>query len=283
VKTYKKIIQGKIKGLRQQYNLGNYCGRCIFDVIEKIEIDHKNPLLFRLPFKNNELSGFIGYKNESLSVFLNSNRTLGYEVFTAAHEIYHLLENQALIKENTVLEEDEKNQRETNEAIADLFAAELLMPAEDISNEFVRLMKSNDLKKPDETLIINLQQQYFVEYKAITKRLMELEKIDDLIEQQLNRILEQRNELFKLSQKLGYSNQLNEPSKVVYLPRTFLKAIEENFKDGNTSYNDLVVLFGYCELTPEYFGYDEDELSDKALALMNKIKLELGSESNGKK
>ncbi|KUO75222.1 MAG: hypothetical protein APF77_11340 [Clostridia bacterium BRH_c25] len=42
-----KIIQNKANLLRQQCNLGNYCGRSIFDIIEKLEIEGNNPLLFR--------------------------------------------------------------------------------------------------------------------------------------------------------------------------------------------------------------------------------------------
>ncbi|NPV44824.1 MAG: ImmA/IrrE family metallo-endopeptidase [Firmicutes bacterium] len=281
--TYKRLIYNRIKRLRQQYNLGNYCGRSIFDVIEKIEIDGENPLLFRLPFMNNRLSGFVGYKKGRFSVFLNSSRTLGYEVFTAAHEIFHLIENTSVIRENTVVEEYETLEKEAMETAADLFAAELLMPEGDITREYERLMKTNGLKKPDETLIINLQQQYFVEYKAVTKRLKEIGIIDEKEETALDRILDKKNELAKLTQKIGYTNQLNEPSKAVHLPRKFLKAIEENFKNGNTTFDDLIVLFGYCNLSPQDFGYEEDELSDGAKALMERIRSQLGSESVGQK
>lgn len=277
MEAYKEIIGEKIKILRHHIDLGNYYGRSIFDVIEKLPIENKYPLLFRLPFKNDGLSGFVGYKNECFSVFLNSNRTLGYEVFTAAHEIYHLLENKSIIKEKTVLEEDETNRStEMSEIIADMFAAELLMPASDISSQYDLLMSSNGFKNPDETLIINLQQQYYVEYKAITKRLRELRKIDEKLEQKLNGILNKDNGLSKLTQKLGFSNMLNEPSKVVYLPKKLLKAVEENFRNGYTSYDDLVVLFSYCDSIPEDFGYEEEDLSEDAKALEAKLRAELG-------
>ena len=281
--AYKNIIYNNIEKLRLQYNLGNYCGRSIFDIIEKIEIDGKTPFLFRLPFNNNDLSGFVGYKNERFSVFTNSSKTLGYEIFTAAHEMYHLIENASIIKQNTVVEEAETIKKEANEIAADFFAAELLMPEADIMKEYERLIKIGPLKKPDEALIINLQQEYFVEYKAITKRLAELCIINDKTEEALNRIIVKKNELFKLTQKLGYSNQLNIPTKKVYLPKELLKAIEANYKNKNTTYDDLVVLFGYCDLSPEDFGYEEDELTDSAKALMDKIKFQLGSESVGEK
>ena len=277
MEAYKEIIQEKIKILRQHIDLGNYYGRSIFDVIEKVRIENKYPLLFRLPFKNDGLSGFVGYKNECFSVFLNSSRTLGYEVFTAAHEIYHLLENKSIIKEKTVLEEDETNRStEMREIIADMFAADLLMPASDISSQYDLLMSSNGFKNPDETLIINLQQQYYVEYKAITKRLKELHKIDEKFEQKLNGILNKDNGLTKLTQKLGFSNMLNEPSRVVYLPQKLLKAVEKNFRSGYTSNDDLLVLFSYCDLMPQDFGYEEDDLSEDAKALEAKLRAELG-------
>lgn len=277
MEAYSELIKEKIKILRQHIDLGNYYGRSIFDVIEKIQIENKYPLLFRLPFRNDGLSGFVGYKDECFSVFLNSRRTLGYEVFTAAHEIYHLLENKSIIKENTVLQEDETSKStEVSENIADMFAAELLMPANDISKQFDLLMSSSRFENPDETLIISLQQQYYVEYRAITKRLRELSIIDEKLEQKLNVILDKDNGLSKLTQKLGFSNILNEPSKVVYLPKKLLKAVEENFKNGNTSYDDLIVLFSYCDLTPQDFGYEEDDLSEDAKALEAKLRAELG-------
>lgn len=280
--AYKGIIYSNINKLRQQYNLGNYCGRSIFDIVEKIEIDGRNPFLFRLPFKNNELSGFVGYKNGRFSVFTNSSKTLGYEIFTAAHEIYHLIENATIIKQNIVVEEVETIKKEASEAAADIFAAELLMPEADILKEYERLMKFIWLKNPDEALIINLQQEYYVEYKAVTKRLKELCIIDSKTEEKLNKILVKETELFKLTKKLGYSNQLNKPAKKVYLPMQLLKAVEANYKSGNTTFDDLIVLFSYCDLSPQDFGYEEEELTDDAKTLAEKIKAQLGSESVGK-
>jgi len=263
---------------------GELCGRSIFNTIEKLKIGGESPLLFRLPFKNAKLSGFAGYKNDQFAVFLNSNRTLGYEVFTAAHEIYHLLEQYSKIKEDTVLQEngDDDSNQEIPEVNADLFAAELLMPEDDISKEFANQLALNSHRVPDESLIVNLQQQYYVEYKAITNRLAELELIGDKVAFKLNEILGKEESLPTLTKKLGYTNELNEPTKIFSLPKRLLKAVDDNYNEGSTSMDDLRVIFSYCDQTPQYFGYKEDELSDQARALMKKIQTELGSESNGK-
>ncbi|MDD2401718.1 MAG: ImmA/IrrE family metallo-endopeptidase [Clostridia bacterium] len=285
------IIQDKANLLRQQYNLGNYCGRSIFDIIEKLEIENSNPLLFRLPFKNNELAGFVGYKNNRFAIYTNTNKTLGYEIFTAAHEIYHIVENRLVLKKNIVLQEEfseeQKEKTENSEILADIFAAELLMPETDIKKEYHRLLNKYRLSTADESIIVMLQQIYFVEYKAVTKRLREIgaNNYNKETENQLNRILLQKNDLPQLTKRLGYSSDLNELSKTkVYLPKVILSMIKENYQRLRTSHDDLIVLFSYAGVVPEYFGYEEDEeLSDVAKTLEEKLKIKLGSDRFGKK
>lgn len=61
-----------------------------------------------------------------------------------------------------------------------------------------------------------------------------------------------------------------------------MKAIEENYKFGNTSFEELETIFGYCDLPPEHFGYEE-QLSEAVIAIMNKIRSKLGSDRDGQK
>lgn len=281
---YNNIIKNRIRELRQQYSLGNYCGRSIFDFIEKFETDRANIVLFRLPFENNNLAGFVGYKNNRFSIYTNTNKVLGYEIFTAAHEIFHIIENSTTIKENVILQENisndgHKNTDEISDILADMFAAELLMPEDDVVKEYNRLLDKNMLKRPNESIIIMLQQEYYVEYKAMTKRLKEIESIefDNHMEDELNKILSSEKELMNLTKKLGYSNDINKPSiNKVYLPKLFLKMTEENYKNSLINFDDLTVLFSYCNLEPQDFGYEEEELTDEAKALEARLKAELG-------
>jgi hypothetical protein len=119
------------------------------------------------------------------------------------------------------------------------------MPEIDILKEYERIININGFESPDESIIINLQQQYFVDYKAITRRLSELNIIDSKAENELNEIDDNKNALLTLTKKLGYSNELNEPSKTITLPRKNLKAVDENYKNKDTSFDDLIVLFSY--------------------------------------
>jgi Zn-dependent peptidase ImmA (M78 family) len=280
---YKEIIAKDISRLRQQYDFGNYWGRSLFDIIEKLKLDsNRDILLFRLPFNISNISGFVGYKNEQFVVFTNTNKNLGHEIFTLAHEIYHLLENENVIREEVIIKELD-DVCDYNDDIADKFAEELLMPESKLKKEYERLLYEDDLTVADEKLIIQLQQLYYVEYKAVTKRLAELGLIGFDRKEKLDEILDEKENLLKLTKKLGFSNDLNVPSREVVLPRKFLKAIEENYKNKNITYDDLIVIFGYGNLKPEFFGYEEENsLSDEAKKFIRQIDEELGSGNVGK-
>jgi len=280
--AYKQIIAKDISKLRQQYDLGNYWGRSLFDFVEKLKLESKRDiLLFRLPFNISNISGFVGYKKEQFVVFTNTNKDLGHETFTLAHEIYHLLENENVIKEEVIIKELE-NDCGYNKGIADQFAEELLMPESKLTKEYERLLDEDNLSLADEKLIIHLQQLYYV-YKTITKRLANLGLIGIDRKEKLDEFFDDKESFIKLTQKLGYNNILNKPSREVILPKKFLKAIEENFRNKRITYDDLIVIFGYGNLKPDYFGYEtDDSLSDKAREFISQIDKELGSGSVGK-
>ena len=275
---YESFVKEKVKKLKDDYGIGNKCGRSLFSIVDKIILKNGNQInLFRLPFKENNVAGFVGYKNNQYVIFTNTSRNLGYEIFTLAHEIYHLLENDAEVREQVAIEESEQKNNNSDD-IADMFAAELLMPKLTIINDYEKLLQDTKSKKPDYKIIIQLQQEYYVEYKAVTKRLREIELIDENLEIELNTILS-GDDLNITTKKLGYSIELNAPSNKVQLPMKFLNAIEENYEKKEINYDDLMVIFGYCNQSPEEFGYKQDEsLSDSALQFLEELNKELESE-----
>ncbi|MEJ6949398.1 ImmA/IrrE family metallo-endopeptidase [Natronospora cellulosivora (SeqCode)] len=279
---YNEIIEKNISKLRQQYDLGNYWGRSLFTFVEKLKLEsNRDILLFRLPFNISNISGFVGYKNGQFVIFTNTNKNLGHEVFTLAHEIYHLLENENLIKEEIVINESE-NKCDYNDEIADKFAAELLMPENKIREDFEQLLEEDNMSEVDERIIIQLQHLYCVDYKAITKRLINLDLIDHNRKESLDEIVD-NNELEISTRRLGFNNNLNKPSKKETLPQKFLKAIKENYKDNKINYDDLLVVLGYGNLRPEKFGYEIDNsLSDEAKNFMEQLDKKLGSGNFGK-
>ena len=267
---FKEIAYEQAKNFRDKYKLGNYCAKQLLDIIDLIEqAEMVNIKLIRTPFKNKELAGFIGYKYETFVIVTNTNLTLGNERFTIAHEIYHLLQNRVYIKQNCIIEEVVSNDaKNIVENMANYFAAELLIPGEDLLN-YANKMTQNKTKEMDYYSVVQLQQKYGVDYIAITKRLKEIEFIDDKMQEKLEKILFAEGELEKITKTLGYDNKLNIPSKDAYLLQKDMEIIKENFDEGYTSYDDLVRIFGYLGCQPEKFGYENKiDLTDAAKDFM---------------
>ena len=63
-------------------------------------------------------------------------------------------------------------------------------------------------------------------------------------------------ELEKITKYLGYTDELNVPSKDTYLYQEDLETLKENYDNGYTSYDDLVRIFSYLGCDPEKFGYE---------------------------
>lgn len=263
--AYKKAIN-----FRDKYGLGNYCAKELIQILGMVEISERTKVkLIRTPFDNHDLAGFIGYKYDTFIIVTNTNHTLGSERFTIAHELYHLIENRVAIKNKTVIEEMVTNQeKNTDEIMANAFAAELLMPKKDITEQFEHLK----VKGVDETDIIMLQHRYGVGYLAITKRLVEIKLIDEKTEERLNELIHIQGALERLTKQLGYSNELNVPSEATFLLQKDLETIRKNYQNGATSYDDLVRIFSYLGCEPESFGYELDhELTEEAKEFMNSL------------
>ena len=269
---FRAIAYENAKNFRDKYGLGNHCAKQLLEILYLLEKDERiNIELIRTPFKNLKLAGFIGYKYDTFVIVTNTNQTLGFERFTIAHEIYHLLQNRVSIKKNSIIEEmvsSETDVKDIHELMADSFAAELLIPEEDLKTYVKEVTDSKD-KDIDMDIVIQLQHIYGVDYIAITKRLKEVGIIDDAQKKCLEDILSIEGKLQDLTKKLGRNNDLNTPSKDTYILQKNLEILKSNFESGHTTYDDLIRVFGYLGCTPDKFGYEENiELTEEAKDFM---------------
>jgi Zn-dependent peptidase ImmA (M78 family) len=268
-----KLAYDRASNFRDKYELGNYCAKQLLEILDLLEITERISIkLIRTPFKNLNLAGFIGFKHGGFTIVTNTNHTLGSERFTIAHEIYHLLEDRVFIKNNSVIEEMvDGNIDNIKEVMANSFAAELLMPKEDICSSIDEMTK-NGTKLIDNVMVVRLQQKYGVDYIAITKRLYETKKISKEQQDKLNECVFSDGELEKITKNLGYTNELNVPSKATYLSQKDLEIIKENYDKGYITYDDLVRFFSYLGCEPEKFGYENNiELTDAAKDFMKSL------------
>jgi len=272
--SIKEIAYDMANRFRKDNGLGIYCGRTILDIVDKLNIGQAKQIkLIRRPFSNGRLAGFIAYKHGNFIIVTNTNKTIGNERFTIAHEIYHLLENIQDIMDRKLLEELVNTESEDinngKEKMANLFAAELLMPSEDVKSMFERFT-SRGKDKADISIVISLQQLYGVDYIAMIKRLGELSLItteSDII--RLKEAADNKEELINTTLRLGFDNEVNSESKIRYISNQYLDMIRTNYSNKQIDYNDVSVIFDYLGCDPEKFGYTEySEQSEEAKDFM---------------
>lgn len=220
----------------------------IFDILSE------SSFLIRKPLDLDELSGFITYFEDHFIVYLNSNFTLGHERYTAAHELYHIIYNEDILKREKVFIDKEKYKEE--EEKADVFAAEFLMPEDYVKEVFYKIVNV-DKDKVEPKHVVRMHNYFKVSYKAMLKRLVQLnlcssKKYFDLID---IASLENKEKLQALTREEGYSLDLIVPSKETYIPKEYLIYVKSNYENGKVTYEELKKTLEYIDLRPEELGY----------------------------
>lgn len=212
--------------------------------------------LVRKPLDTSEFSGFTTYFDGEFIVFLNSSFTLGHERFTGAHELYHLTYNADILKREKIILDDEKYKSEDEKA--NVFAAEFLMPEDYVKEVFYKIVNvDKDSILPRH--VIRMHNFFKVSYKAMLKRLIQLDLCSLDRYEELLEICAQGNEemLQSLTRQEGYAIDLIVPSKVTYVPREYIEFIRTNYERGNISYKNMKNSLEFIGLTPKTFGYQE--------------------------
>jgi len=247
-------IKDIVNGFREKYSLGVPCSKQLINIFPLIERYEKLKVkLIKKPFSSKGLYGFIGYKYGQFIIVINTNKSLGAQNFTLAHEIYHLLHQREEIKKNTFIDSENGTER-IQEKLADLFAIELLMPEEEFKLSISDIL-NKDVNALVNTDIVKLQNYYGVDYIAITKRLLELKNITEEKYMELNKILKENKALELLTKQLGLSVSLNNITNECFLSDKVLEVIKSNYDTGKITYDDLVTIFYWLGREPEQYGY----------------------------
>lgn len=152
----------------------------IFDILEKnvtvlyYPIDDKTLGFHVKRFVNDKLEDF---------VYINTSKNLCEQIFAAAHELAHIYKVASKVcKKNG---HDEKSlDNKAVEDIADLFAAELLMPYSAFRKSILFHEDEMDVHSNSITymqliqLIVDLRVDFMVSYEAVRRRLMEVGFLD---------------------------------------------------------------------------------------------------------
>lgn len=228
----------------------------IFDVLEN------ESFLIRNPFENMEFSGFSAYYEDHFIVVLNSSYTLGHERYSGAHELYHITQNKDILKSEKIIE-DKKHQEEDEKA--EIFAAEFLMPESYVKDLFYKLVNVEP-DKVEVRHVVRLNNKLKVSYKAMLKRLIQLNLCDINIYEELVSFgsLEKKDKLQEIIKKEGYDISLVTPSKVCFVSSEYIADSRKNYEENKISYTKLEELLRFIGKNPIDYGYefieDEDDL-----------------------
>ncbi|NLJ97836.1 MAG: ImmA/IrrE family metallo-endopeptidase [Tissierellia bacterium] len=222
----------------------------IFEILSEVAF------LIRKPLDIEELSGFITYFDNSFIVYLNSNFTLGHERYTAAHELYHIIYNEDILKKEKVFLDKEMHKEE--EVKADVFAAEFLMPEDYVKEVFYKLVNL-DKNKLLPKHVVRMHNYFKVSYKAMLKRLIQLNlcSLDKYFQLVEICSLENKDKLQSLTKQEGYPIDLIIPSRKTYIPKEYIIYVKSNYENGKISYENMRESLEFVGLDPIEFGYEK--------------------------
>lgn len=156
--------------IRSKLKLGNAPIKNIFTLLEDQGI-----FVIRMPIGGDGLSGAFYYDKakKSAKILINSNRSFGHQIFTAAHEFCHYL----LDKDEQIIIEYNDQRKSPLEKRSDVFAANFLLPEEGI--RFYAHKVLNKVKKLDDCDLVRLQKEFKTSWSTLIYRLHNLGYIFD--------------------------------------------------------------------------------------------------------
>mgnify|MGYP003767909395 CR=1 FL=1 len=247
-----ELFRLKMKELAEEVRM-KFAKKGISDIFEILS---EVAFLIRKPLDIEELSGFITYFDNSFIVYLNSNFTLGHERYTAAHELYHIIYNEDILKKEKVFLDKEMHKEE--EVKADVFAAEFLMPEDYVKEVFYKLVNL-DKNKLLPKHVVRMHNYFKVSYKAMLKRLIQLNlcSLDKYFQLVEICSLENKDKLQSLTKQEGYPIDLIIPSRKTYIPKEYIIYVKSNYENGKISYENMRESLEFVGLDPIEFGYEK--------------------------
>lgn len=204
-KEIEKAIQSIVTDIKKQCIIQNTAIRDnIFEILED------KCIVIYYPLKNEKNRGFhikkiVGNQLKDF-VYINTDKPMAEQIFTAAHELGHIFE--VAEKVWKMLGYSDVPTKKEEEDITNRFAAELLMPVEAFKKVYLTNMKEAGIKngkiKLDDLIRVIVMQMnvFLVPYESVRRRLMET----GLIPQDVADFLESEKVLQLVNLLIKYQN-----------------------------------------------------------------------------
>lgn len=217
------ISKAKIRAIevRNKMGLGDEPIPNIFRLLENEGI-----YLFTRALKDNISAIFMRMNNNHL-VVINSNKTVGHQIFSAAHELSHFLFDKDVI--GRICEVNKYNQNDEIEKLADFFAAYFLMPDDGVLKYISKRKGANDTELNLED-VIYLQQNFNVSWTAMLYKLLNL---NFLSSEQVERY--KSIGIISKARQLGYPTDIYEKNKEIINSQKYIENVMTLLKENEIS------------------------------------------------
>lgn len=246
-KELDSLARYRAEELRRSWGLGIEPIGDIFDLIER----RLHAIILRYPVSNSVLSAFIAKKGEDYLIYINTNMTLGHQIFSAAHEISHFLYDadglELLICRPGGNSEDEK------EILADCFAGYFLLPEEGVRNAFFDRFGSRH--QVDYGTVMTLQGTFKVSYTALLYALLKYHLINGAKYGTLKKLGTVENVATLQRMAKNYDIEPLIIPTAHEIPKSLIIALNKNYKEERISYKKLAQVLSLWDKQPEEMGF----------------------------
>jgi len=207
--------------------------------------------MIRYPYNNKMLAGIAWHRDSERIIISNSAQVLSREIFTVAHEIGHHILHISGESDSAILDDDLSDRTEI-EVEANYFAANFLMPQEEIE-KYIRLhLMGKPVRNWNGLDIASIQTTFKVSFDMTITRLLALNILD-----QTSFAALQQEKIKKTATRLLFAIHGNvtlcEPSFAKQIPVEYLAWVVSNYQNKLIPKSSL-------EYALQYIGLHADEI-----------------------
>lgn len=246
MRGYEERARIKAIEARNELGIGYLDSIDIFKLLK----DRENISVITTPLKGN-ISGIFMRKGDTGLVIINSERSLGHQHFTAAHEYYHLKYNHGMMgRLCTISKYDEDYEFELE---ANSFASYFLVP-DDALRYYLNLRLQDSSRKPNLRDLIYLENYFAVSHALMLLRLKNMGVISEAEVEQM------KTGVTSAAVRLGYSPALyrDTADKGMVIYSNYAELAEELLEAEKITYGkyeELLLDGGYGDIL---FGDGEE-------------------------
>jgi len=216
----------------------NDLGLSLFEKIDIFDVLHKKEnitVIFKPFSQESNFEGATFSKDPITVILINSSKTLGRQIFTAAHEYFHLKLDREQNKFDAVKEKE-----------ANAFSSHFIMPDSALIQLLTERLCAEKREIPDITDILYLEDYFQISHQALLTRLTQKKLISKEAISELKEI-----KIIQEAKKYGYPDTLYKPTGINQILSSYPETARELLEQGKIShskYESLLIEGGYFNI-----------------------------------